>query len=70
MFLLLSYKNLEPLNKWAKTSSATEFDDAAGVFITNISLDFAYSTSMLSIPTPPRPTIFKDLHLSIRFFLT
>ena len=46
-----------------------EIEDAAGVLITCIFLFFAYSTSILSIPTPPLPIIFNPGHSSIKSFL-
>ena len=70
MFLLESKTNLEILNKCAITSSATDCEDAAGVLITISPLSRAYSTSILSIPTPPLPIILTDLQWSIISFLT
>ena len=52
-----------------KTNSATEDEEEAGVFIIFIPFFGSYSTSMLSIPTPPLPIIFKLGHLSINLFL-
>ena len=63
-------RDLTNEKRCANTISATEMDDAAGVFATSIPLLLAYSTSILSIPTPPRPINFKLGHLSINSFLT
>ena len=51
-------------------SSATEAELAAGVFITVIPLDCAYSTSMLSSPTPPRTITWRSLPASMIFSRT
>jgi len=59
-----------PPNKCANTNSATDSEEAAGVLITSIPFSRAYSTSILSIPTPPRPIIFRDGQLSIISFRT
>ena len=47
-------------------SSATELEEAAGVLRTSTPFDWAYSTSMLSSPTPPRMTSFRLAAWSIR----
>ena len=65
-----SWRNLTHPNRWEKTSSATDLDEAAGVLMTLIFFDLAYSTSMLSIPTPPLPIILRLGQLSIISFLT
>ena len=41
-------------NMWPIASSATELEEAFGVFFTVMPLSSAYFTSMLSTPTPPR----------------
>ena len=58
------------LNMLAITNSATESEEAAGVFATFKPFSFAYSASILSIPTPPLTTNFKFAQLSIMSFLT
>ena len=68
--LFESYKKRTPENKCAKTNSATDSEEAAGVLITLNPFSRAYSTSMLSIPTPPLPIIFRLGQASIRSFLT
>ena len=44
-----------------RASSATEVDDADGVFITRTPSASAASTSMLSTPTPPRTMTLRCL---------
>ncbi len=65
MLRLASYSILTPVNKCAKTNSATDCDDAAGVLITASPLSRAYFTSILSIPTPARPITLRFGHASI-----
>ena len=70
MFRLESYKNRTPEKRWAKTNSATDSEEAAGVLITCNPLSRAYSTSILSIPTPPRPIILRLGQASIKSLRT
>ena len=70
MFLLESYTNLEIDKKCANANSATACEEAAGVLITAIPLPLAWSTSMLSKPTPPLAIAFKLGVASIKSCLT
>lgn len=49
----------------AIANSATDLDEAAGVLMTAIPLVLAYSTSMLSSPTPPLPIALRFGQASI-----
>ncbi|MOA39402.1 hypothetical protein D3C78_1611810 [compost metagenome] len=67
---LASCKKRTPVNKCANTNSATESDDEAGVLTTAKPLPLAYSTSILSIPTPPLPINFRLGQASIKSLRT
>ena len=53
----------------ATVSSTTEVKLADGEFVTFMFLDFAYSTSMLSTPTPHLAIIFRLFPFSIISFV-
>ena len=57
-------------NRCAITNSATLWELAAGVLKTTFPWERAYSTSMLSMPTPPRPMKRSSGQASMRSWRT
>ena len=62
-------RNRAQENMWPMASSATELEEARGVFFTVMPASSAYFTSMLSTPTPPRMMSFSRPPLASSMWL-